>query len=477
METLLDLRTMLMLLVASLLLGTVGANVYRRDPDRRRLLLAVLAAVLAVAPWWAPLGLWTFPVGLPEPTQRLLGQPIPAALLAVWWVIAALLLLRTGARVLHGRYRLARLPMLRNPTIERQAHAIAAALGLRRRFRLMVGAAPCTSSIGPAVIVLPPAAHRWNTGTVAAVLAHEIVHLQRHDDVLRIAMRLLSDWYWWLPWLRTLQHRFSDAMEESCDRRASSLLPSREAYVEGVLSAVRSLRARASGAPGTGAWAAPAALLGHSHLTHRADRLLRSPAPSLDHADGRWRLLYAGLAVALLITAQPAVVSGGAGTTGALLLSLDGHEQTAIWRSSSHPAGSRDTTHGHVTVRNRLRQGDDPIWRALPSGPRDPLPVYPAKALRDGLEGTVIVEFPLDQTGAAVTLGTPTITSSDPTGTLAGAVVRALDSVSRTDLGAPLRAVPAPGPLLRPAPGARVRQEFRFVLATPPAIPATTAGE
>ena len=87
----------------------------------------------------------------------------------------------------------------------------------------------------------------WQQETRQAVLAHELVHLSRRDDLWLLLARLLMLQFWWLPWLRLLPRYLEAAIEESCDDLAAYLMRSEQRYLHGVFRAVKGLAPVPSG--------------------------------------------------------------------------------------------------------------------------------------------------------------------------------------------------------------------------------------
>lgn len=418
-----DLRAVAVLVSASICFTALSPAIYRRDPGRRKLFLVGLAAVLLVAPWWSAAGLWTWPVGVEKPAGWL-AQPLPRALAVLWWTVALIGATRSLARIAAGRRRLAALPALAEPGLERELHAIARSLGLTRSVSLRRGPTPCASTLGRPLLVLPPAAEHWDAATRRAVLGHELAHIRRNDDRWLLLVRLLIDWYWWMPWLKRLQRRYVEAMEESCDDAASHLIGDRTHYVEGLVAAVRSLPA------GTRDWDGWVALLGHSHLTARAERLLTRPRPTLDQADGRWVLGWSSIVLAILLTARPAAVPDRVQADTTLYPLQQTQPQSAL------------STPSRIEARSYLEDWRRGGWHPLPDSARHPLPVYPAGALAAGVTGTVTVEIDLGRGPSGwYRRSPPRVFSSDPGGLLEAAVHRALARAGSADLAASVRPV------------------------------------
>lgn len=457
----LDLQSLVAVAAVSALFTLASGIVYRRDPARRRWLIAGLALVLVAAPWWTAAGLWTLPVGLSGDGPSPLGAPVPWILLGGWWAVGGALVLRTAVRVHRGRRAIDRLPPQTGSDWPALTRELAPALGLSRQPALRLGAEPCASTLGGPVLILPPA-NRLAGPTRRAVLCHELAHLKRRDDRLTLLMRLTADWYWWLPWLRRLQRRHLDAVEESCDDLASRHAGGREAYVAGLMDAARRLRG------GSVPPAAPApypdpdealawnGLLGQSHLAARVHRLLHRPRPTLDQSDGRWLLLWATLASLVVLFARPAAVPASL-PPAATVVPLNPPGSAAAGAGGTLPAS-------RVDVVNELRIGGGD-WLPLPQTARDVLPVYPAAALAAGVQGDVTLTVDArSHRGRLRAAGSPTLSSTDSSGVLAAAVERALARRGVPDLGAGLGAVVHHDNDIAPPPGSplRLRKTYRF---------------
>jgi beta-lactamase regulating signal transducer with metallopeptidase domain len=464
----LELHALAAVVAASLLFTALSGAIYRHDPSRRKVFLAALGLALLAAPWWTVVGLGTLPVGLPDAQRWSLAVPVPWPLLAVWWLVGGTLMGRSLFRVWRGRCALGRLPPLTHTYLGERCVAIARALKAPADIRLRSGDEPCVSSLGSAVLVLPPGAQSWPSATLDAVLCHEIAHLKRRDDRLALVIRLVADWYWWMPWLRRVRARYVDAMEESCDDLASRIAGGREAYVDGLVDAAR----RLSDDPHdrNAAWVA---LLGRSHLAHRVARLIERPRPTLDHGDGRWTLLWTSLVCVALLTMRPAAIPDTL-PDGVSLLPLQAF-------ASGRTTGPPDYPLARVEVQNHLRHSASSHWQPLQTTARDPLPVYPARALEQRLSGTVTVELAAraSRDGGLTAMSTPQISSSDPTGVLAAAVARVLARHSGGDLGAGLGSLRGyNNDIDTPPPGTRLRlrKTYRFVVSQPPDDASITTG-
>lgn len=416
----LELRALVAVVAASLAFTALAASVYRRDAGRRRAWFVVLAPLLALAPWWPALGALRWQLGLHGPIPAFLAQPLPWLAAVLWWSIAAVLLLRLGIVVGRERRRLNALPDHPDRTLHDQCRRLAQEVGLRGPVFVRVGPMPCASSLAGQTVVLPATICNWSRDARAAVLTHEITHLARRDDRQMLLMRCLIDWYWWMPWLRGLYRRYVEAMEESCDDRASRLMPGRCRYVGGLVEAARRLtRADTAAGHADVRWQSSPALLGRSHLGVRAARLLERPRPTLRCGDGRGWLALVLLPFVLAITVQPVAAP-------------------SAWPADAHPvrfasddAGAASAETGsrpRITTLTFARLSPHGAWQAVPPSARRPAPVFPIDALARGVGGTITVEQRLDWSPAGLRpASAPRIVSREGARPLADAVQRALD--------------------------------------------------
>lgn len=388
-----DVRFLAQLVLCSALLTCIAFVAFRRNAVTRRayallagaLLLALPFCLLAISGWH-----WTAPFEALR-VLSLAGQTaVPLWLFGIWIGVALALNASALLRALSARRSLAALAPVANAAIEREAAAVAAQLGFERRYRLRSGAAACSSSIAGDTVVLPAEAPAWHPGALRAVLAHEFVHLARRDDLGLLALRLVLHWYWFAPWVGLLRGQYVRAMEQSCDDRAAECLPSAADYLDGVLCAARDEAA-------TPTMAAAASLGGAA--VERFQRFLGIRERQLDAGGVYWGLVTA-LSVALLCTSVEFERASEPVFTGPAL---------RIAAPRAAPPAPRILERGIVGGERRLRESQSPI--------------YPGRALTDGVEGRVVVEYRIAGDGRVVR---PEVLASDPPGMFDSAVLRAL---------------------------------------------------
>ena len=388
-----DARWVVQVVLCSALLTTLAAVSFRSNAVTRRayalvagLLLILLPFVLALTSAWH----WTAPFEVLTTVSLAWSLSIPYWLVAAWVGVALGLNALALAHLIRTRRELARLPRVDDPGILGEAQKVAAQLAFRQPYSLHLGPTSCSSALAGNRIVLQSDARDWQPRALRAVLAHEFVHLQRRDDLCLFALRLVLHWYWFAPWVALLRQHFATAMEQSCDDRAAECLPSSADYLDGVLCA-----ARAQQTP-------PVVAAFGSAVVERFQRFLGSRERQLDVGGVYWALV-AVVGTALLLTSVEfeareanrgswAADSAGLPTVTALrpLVLPEVQEQAVI--------GERDTH-------------------------RDFQPIYPGAALRDAIDGSVVVMYRISRDGRVVR---PEVVSSEPEGVFDDAVLRAV---------------------------------------------------
>ena len=69
------------------------------------------------------------------------------------------------------------------------------------------------------------------------MLARELVHIQRRDDLWLNFLKYLILLYWWMPWLKGMYHSYIRAMEESCDDQAATFVGQQHKYAAALADA------------------------------------------------------------------------------------------------------------------------------------------------------------------------------------------------------------------------------------------------
>jgi TonB family protein len=214
-------------------------------------------------------------------------------------------------------------------------------------------ASPVTFGARRPVVLLPARFPEFDAHMQEAILCHEILHVRRRDWLFTVVEELVRAVFWFHPAIWWLLGEIGLAREQAVDRQVVEVTKSREGYVDALL-AIAGARPRLDLAP------APL-FLRKRHLKQRVISVLKEVSMS------RTRLisaLAAGLAIlvaacwfvtgAFPLAAAPEVVNDAPGVTVDL---------------------------GGAGVMHRTGVA------------------YPAEALKQGVQGTVVVEVKLDANG------------------------------------------------------------------------------
>jgi len=171
-------------------------------------------------------------------------------------------------------------------------------------------------------IILPADWSAWKEEKLAAVLAHELSHVQRCDTLVRFLSTFNRCLYWFHPMAWWLDRHLSELAEQVSDDSALVAVADRRKYAEVLLG----FAATASKGAGRVRWAG-LAMAKTSHLGVRIERILSSRDVAADRLARRTLVL-------LLIAAPPAVVS-----TAAIELT-SGQQMPSSKSASVLPTGS-----------------------------------------------------------------------------------------------------------------------------------------
>lgn len=389
-----DARWIVQLVLCSALLSAFAFVAFRSNPVTRRaytlvagLVLTALPFTLAMTSGWH----WTAPFEVLKLVSLAGSVPVPVWLIVIWAGGALVLNLRALVRLLETRRELAALPPVDDPGIAAEAATVARLLAFEKPYQLHFGPNSCSSTLAGNRIVLQSDAKDWEPRAIRAVLAHEFVHLARRDDLCLFGLGLVLNWYWFAPWVSLLRQQYASAMEQSCDDRAAEILPSCADYLDGVLCA-----ARAEQEPSL-----VAALAGNG-VVMRFQRFLGSRERQLDVGGVYWGLVV-GLGVALLFTS----------------VEFEAHESPPIRSIAGYTELRTLTLEPKLAlpeVRERALGGDRAVRRAPPA-------IYPGRAINEGVEGHVVVEYTVSRDGRVVQ---PAVVDSDPPGVFDEVVLRAV---------------------------------------------------
>lgn len=286
-------------------------------------------------------------------------------LAAIWFVGALLVAVRMVTTHLHWRRIVCRATAASEREHETMA-AVASRSTLRRTPRVVrssIGLPMTAGVLAPVVVIPSTAADRFDDDELTAVLAHELAHIERRDNLAAVVQNVATALFWFNPALWLANIRLHVESEKDCDERVLDFVPDPPTYLSGILKASYGFIApRPAGI----------SCMSTSQLKERMDNLMRhqkSEIRSIPH----WLVTVAGVAAVLLTTA---LVSSAAPA------------------SAFAPAPAVTDTKENITE-------PKPISKVNP--------VYPESARAKRVQGLVVVNATIsdkgDVTGIAITKG------------------------------------------------------------------------
>ena len=240
--------------------------------------------------------------GILAPTGTGLPPPASVAMPALWWTssTAALAvwalwavhsLSRTGAAVVALR-RTKRQACDFPRDVEAQLAHWRRVRGTGRRARLVLSNAVRTAGVlggrTPVIAVAPMLLERLTAADLDRVVVHEWAHVQRHDDVAQIGVRMMLAIAGWHPAVWWLQRQLHIEREVACDEMAVGVTGSPKAYAL-CLASLAGLRAARVSVPALAA-------VSSSGLHQRIRRIVARRDPGA----ARWPRLMPLAAVAAI---------------------------------------------------------------------------------------------------------------------------------------------------------------------------------
>ncbi len=169
------------------------------------------------------------------PRPSLAGNPRLYAAGAVMWLLGVLLMLVRMAWLVTGARRLARGAELIDGRLNLLLASLQQRLGMRRAIRLIDAGA-----LGPAVLgVLRPAIllpgamiTGLSTESVAAILAHELAHIRRHDYLVNLVQMFVEAMLFFNPAVWWVSRQIRQEREACCDQLAVSVTGGAVTYAQ-----------------------------------------------------------------------------------------------------------------------------------------------------------------------------------------------------------------------------------------------------
>ncbi len=286
---------------------------------RHRFWWLSLAAVLAV-PWvpalLAPQAALAAVAGL-DPSPRALTWEVTAPPAWLWtacltlWAGSAfigLLLLLADLRTLRTLKRSARpLPWPNSGRADNLQAAAPALRGVRLVVSDNLAGACATGFFAPCVIVSSRLAASLEPAALESIVRHELAHLERFDDWLRLGQRLVLAVAGLHPAVRWISRQIDIEREAACDRLVVERTGDPRTYARALTTVAELVNGVRSGAP----LIAPGAMVAGAGLHARVVRLLcgrAEPSPQRVRATVVASLAALALAVAGVAALPPLVV-------------------------------------------------------------------------------------------------------------------------------------------------------------------------
>lgn len=204
------------------------------------------------------------PTALPQPTssnelQRSISsvadstaiRPIvwQAGLVLLWIAGSASLLVAIAISNRRAWARIRSAAIESDNALVASLNALANRLGVRRTPRLVVTDAPIgplAAGIVRPTIVLPSSLSSGPTEQLEPMLAHELIHLRRHDLFVALLQWVAVSLYWWHPAVWWASRNLSRERERCCDAEVLGSLPfAPQKYAQGLIDTLR-LRGKAA---------------------------------------------------------------------------------------------------------------------------------------------------------------------------------------------------------------------------------------
>jgi beta-lactamase regulating signal transducer with metallopeptidase domain len=359
----------------------------------------VLASLLGFLPWatvagsWRPAGfgtLWmpAFVVSgnaLRTP-PAVLNVPLPA-ILAMVWGVGTLLVFGAGMiRLARGLRAVRRQEIPFSTGDQGRLDTLAARVGLTSG-RVTGCFVPPSSWLGVigifrSRIVVPEGLFSaLDEKEVESVLLHELVHVKRHDNLLRLFQAGVVALFWFHPLVWWLDRRLRWESESACDEAVLRVTGAHRVYASGLFKAVRyALELDLPGVSGmsrTGLQSRIRAVLNHQDRKDSPVKLALTVST-----------LIGFFCLATLAASTPAA-PGGAAASAEQDQVAEGHGVPATSVSADIPTST--PSGGKVLDLSEV----DQIPVALKQVP----PVYPAELRKAGVMGEVLVGMVVDEQG------------------------------------------------------------------------------
>ena len=230
--------------------------------------------------------------------------PWPLVALAAYVLVTACLLGRLAVGLALGRRLSRESHSISDPGVLLALETQARALGLGRIPQLAQSEAvtvPLTVGVLNPVILLPSGWREWENTKLAAVIAHELSHVKRHDGLTRILSLGYRCFFWFSPLAWWLDRHLAGLAEEASDQEAIAAGTEPTYYAEVLMSFLKAINKGQGRVSLQGVSMARGARAGH-----RIEKVLSTPVGV--PARLKWPLLILVAAFAAPVVGLVAVV-------------------------------------------------------------------------------------------------------------------------------------------------------------------------
>lgn len=152
-----------------------------------------------------------------------------------------------------------------------------------------------TGILRPLVLLPPDLARRLSPEQLTLILAHELAHVARRDNLVLLAQRLAEAFLFFHPSIWLCGRELRREAEASCDDRVLASTGAATGFADGLTTIAEVVT--------TGGSAMNVLTAVESHLGHRIKRILAGSHPGLSR---RGRIGFAGMLAVMVLTTLPA---------------------------------------------------------------------------------------------------------------------------------------------------------------------------
>ncbi len=250
-------------------------------------------------------------------------------------------------------------------------------LGLRRPVQLMLSPLPVEPGVfnlWKPVILLPESiAKHLDDDELLAIMLHELVHVQRRDNLIGRFHLALAGLFWFHPLVWLISRKLFDEREQACDEKVLENYTTPETYAAGILKVVRfSLGWKVAGVTGAGSG---------SNLRRRIDNIMKTGKEKR-----RFSLAAKVLTSGLLGVTLVAIVFAGTHPTGSVTADKKAPDTVNNSDSVARLSLVQEKDAQNQTVTPPPPQPVNPAQPAAPANPPQP-PQPPAPPVPENSAG------------------------------------------------------------------------------------------